>query len=427
MGPNVRRLKILMSAYACEPDKGSEPGVGWSVAQEMAKYHDVWVITRANNRPTIEAAISHGLAQNLHFAFYDLPRRTRSWKRGGGGVQLYYYLWQVGTYFVARNLHRQINFDLAHHVTFVKYWAPSFVSLLPIPFIWGPVGGGESAPKPFCCNFSSAGRRYEIKRRVAQWLGERDPFVRLTARRSVLALATTGDTGRRLEAIGAKTVWPFSQVGFSSEEIERLGRRKAAVSTTFRLISIGNLVHWKGFELGLRAFAHANHADAEYWIIGDGPERSRLESLAKILGVAQSVKFFAEVPRDEALGKLAQCHVLVHPSLHDSGGFVCLEAMALGKPVICLDLGGPAVQVTGDTGFKVPACSPRQAVSDMALAMKRLANDQQLCASMGAAAQRRVVEHFSWSHKGKTLAMVYQAAAAGEDGRASVAGGPDFS
>ena len=63
----VKRLKVLMSAYACEPGKGSEPGVGWTVAREMARHHDIWVITRANNRPVIEAELARNPQPGLHF------------------------------------------------------------------------------------------------------------------------------------------------------------------------------------------------------------------------------------------------------------------------------------------------------------------------------------------------------------------------
>ena len=52
-----KRLKVLISAYACEPGKGSEPEVGWQWALQMARHHDVTVLTRANNRQAIEPAI----------------------------------------------------------------------------------------------------------------------------------------------------------------------------------------------------------------------------------------------------------------------------------------------------------------------------------------------------------------------------------
>lgn len=409
----MKRLKLVMSACACEPGKGSEPGVGWNIAREMAKRHDVWVLTRANNRATIEVELARDEVPGLSFVYFDLPNWARWWKSGGRGVQLYYYLWQLGAYSVARHLHHKVGFDLAHHVTFVKYWAPSFISLLPVPFVWGPVGGGESAPKAFCEDFSLQGQRYERLREWARWLGEHDPAVRLTARRSRVALATTADTAERLRALAVREVHTLSQVGFSPQEVMELARPCAGGAVAPRFVSLGNLLHWKGFHLGLRAFAAAQLSDAEYWVIGDGPERSSLEALARSLGIADRATIWGKLPREDALDKLAQCSTLVHPSLHDSGGFACAEAMAAGKPVICLDLGGPAVQVTPETGFKVTAHYPAQAVSDMAEAMRRLAGDEGLRQRMGEAGRRRARDEFSWERKGETLSRNYEAAIGG--------------
>ena len=87
----MRRLKVLMSAYACEPGRGSEPGVGWVVASEMARYHDVWVITRPNHRPFIEAELARNPQPDLHFVYWDLPvgchgspEKVRAWIASGG-------------------------------------------------------------------------------------------------------------------------------------------------------------------------------------------------------------------------------------------------------------------------------------------------------------------------------------------------------
>jgi hypothetical protein len=95
-------MKVLLSAYACEPGKGSEPGVGWSWVRQIARFAEVWVITRANNRGTIEKALREEPLPNVHWVYFDLPRWARFWKKGQRGVHLYYYLWQVGIYFLAR-------------------------------------------------------------------------------------------------------------------------------------------------------------------------------------------------------------------------------------------------------------------------------------------------------------------------------------
>jgi glycosyltransferase involved in cell wall biosynthesis len=404
-------MKILLSAYSCAPERGSEPGAGWNMAREAANYHEVWVLTRSKNRPLIEAELARNPIPGLHFVYFDLPRWARWWKRGQRGLTLYYYLWQLGTYQVARRLHRKVGIDLAHHVTFGVHWRPGLLALLPVPFIWGPVGGGESAPSAFWRGFDLRGKVYETKRELARWLGEHDPFVRITARRSVRALATTEETITRLRKLDVKDVRVLPQVGLGQEDIDRLRRQEVLHELNpVRFVSIGRLLHWKGFDLGLRAFAQARLSDAEYWVIGDGPELKRLQVLAEKLGIAHRAKFWGLLSRSETLQKLGACHVLVHPSLHESGGAVCLEAMASRHPVICLDLGGPAVQVTEKTGFKIPAVDPEQAVSGLAVAMQRLGKDHELRTYMGEAARRRVAEHFNWNEKGAQIAELYREA-----------------
>jgi len=383
--------------------------VGWNTARETSKHCEVWVLTRTLFRPSIEAEISRDPTPNLHFVYFDLPRWFCWWARGQVlEWHLYYYIWQISIYFVARRLYRDIGFDLVHHVTFVKYWIPSFLALLPVPLIWGPVGGGESAPKAFKNNFHLRGRLHEVLRDSGRWLGEHDPSVRLTARCSVLAKATTAETAARMHKLGAENVQLWSQIGLGRQEIEQLGSHGSEERSSLRIVSMGRLVHLKGFDLGLQAFARANLPGAEYWIIGDGPERRRLQTLAETLGVEDRTHFWGYLPRKEALAKLARCHILIHPSLHDSGGGVCLEAMAAGLPVVCLDLGGPAVIATEETAFKVPAYHPEQAVRDLAGALNRLAKDSALRCRMGEAAQERVRQAYSWEIKGRLWAQLYE-------------------
>ena len=132
-----RPLKILISAYACEPGKGSEPGVGWNNVEQAARFYHVWVMTRSNNRALIEEALAAQPMPNVHWIYLDLPHWASFWKKGQRGIHLYYSLWQILAYRKARRLHHDVGFDLAHHVTFVNYWLPIFLPLLPIPFVWG--------------------------------------------------------------------------------------------------------------------------------------------------------------------------------------------------------------------------------------------------------------------------------------------------
>ena len=405
-------LRVLLSAYACEPEKGSEPAVGWNWLRQVARFHEVWVITRANNRDSIETALANEPIPNSHWVFFDLPLWARFWKKGERGHRPYYYLWQIGAYFVARRLNAQVGFDLTHHISFGQYWPPSFIALLDAPFIWGPVGGGDSAPRSFRCDISCQGRLYETFRDLRWRLALVDPMMRLLVSRCRVAIAATEQTATRLRMLGAKRVVLLPSLG-TMEAMKYVGSFPARGSNSFRIISIGRLVHWKGFHLGLRAFARfqAHYPESEYWIIGEGPEGRLLRALARKLGIESKVVFWTTFPTlHDVYKKLAECDVLVHPALHETFGTVCFEAMMLGRPVICLDLGGPAMQVTEETGIKVPASSPEQAVQELATALARLANDRELRVRMGHSAQQRVEEFLNWEKVGASMMGIYATA-----------------
>ena len=211
--------------------------------------------------------------------------------------------------------------------------------------------------------------------------------------------------------LGARGVRVFSQSGLSGEEIEYLRPHSMENRGPLRFISVGRLLHWKGFHLGLRAFAKADlPREIEYWILGDGPERGNLEALVRELGIEDRVVFWGALPREETLAKLKECDVLIHPSLHDSGGLVCLEAMAAGCPVICLRLGGPDVLLTEEAGLKVPAQTPEQAERDLSKALARMARDPVLRIRMSKAARARVNEVFDWEAKGRVWQEFYEEA-----------------
>jgi glycosyltransferase involved in cell wall biosynthesis len=403
-------MKILLSAYACEPNRGSEPAVGWNMANTIARHHQVHILTSATHQAGIAAELQQHPNPNLQVTYLDPLGWVYDWsreKRFQIDVHLHYYLWQIKAYQVAKQLHQVNPFDLAHHVTYVKYYSPSFLSLLPIPFLWGPVGGAEATPAPFWQDFNTQNKLYEILRGIARGVGELDPFVRMTVRKSSMLWATTNDTAGRLRSLGGDRVEVMSGLYLEDTEIERLSQYKLQPQAPIRFISLGRLLHWKGFHLGLRAFAAANLTDAEYWIVGAGPEAANLKALAQELKVEKQVKFWGGLSRAEAMQRLAESSVLVHPSLHDSGGWVCLEAMATGRPVICLDLGGPGVQITAETGFKAPANSPEESIAAMAEAMRQLAHDRQLLQTMGQAGQQRIREHYNGEHREVFLNQLY--------------------
>ena len=407
----ARQSRVLISAYACNPYEGSEPQTGWAVANSLSLIgYEVVVLTRTNNREAIESSIANDRVEwpggPPSFEYLDLPQPIQRIKQRAGLLRTYYYLWQLKAFGRGRELTRESRFDATLHITFGSCWFPSSLALLRIPFVWGPVGGGETIPLAFVGSLGWRGIIYETGRAAAKLRGRMDPLVRLTARRSRFALGTTNETVAQLRRLGCRQADLLPRMSLSSRELAELRELGSPPDNPFRFLCIGRLLDWKGFHLALKAFAAAGIPDSRLWIIGDGPAGTRLKQLAKRLGIEEQTHFLGALSRSDTLATLGAAHVLVHPSLHDSGSWVAAEAMAAGRPVICLNLGGPGVIVSDQAGYRVEPGSPRQAVRDIAAAMRELAADPNRRRAMGIAGQKRIEAQFNWEARGSLIGAV---------------------
>lgn len=403
------RFKVLLSAYTCEPNKGSESGIGWNWIRQVSKYNDVWVITRINNRKAIEENLNQLPLNKVKWIFFDLPYYLRFWKKGSRGSRLYYYFWQIAIYFKIKKINSDISFDIIHHVTFGTYWFPSLLSILPPKFVWGPIGGGESPPKELYKSLNFIGKLFEYKRDFIRSLVNLDLFLRLTSKNTAIALATSEQTKRSLENLGAKKVRIMSNVALSDEDIFKLKDLKVYQNSRTIFISIGRLIHWKGYHFAIKAYAKLDRRinDSEYWLVGEGSEYNNLFKLVKELKIEDKVKFLGNVSRGKVFELLSNSNILLHPSLHDSGGWVCAEAMTAGKPVICLDIGGPSIQVSDNTGIKIRPTNELQIINDLYNAMYLLAKDIRLYNRMSKAGIERINRYFSWNKRGEEIQNIY--------------------
>jgi len=159
-------------------------------------------------------------------------------------------------------------------------------------------------------------------RQIFRRIGEFDPFVRLTAKRAKICLAATEETAERLRRLGSKKISLFSNVGIPVEEFNRLSKIPLVRNGPFRILSIGRLIHWKGFSLSLKVFDEflKGNKNSEYWIIGDGPERKKLEKFFEENGILNRVNFLRQLKRSAVMNRFKDCDVLIQPTLHDSGG-----------------------------------------------------------------------------------------------------------
>ncbi len=379
-------MRVLLSAYACEPNKGSEPGVGWHWAMELAAMgHRVDVITRANNRSVIEAALQAAPVPGLKFHYYDLPQWAMWWKRGQRGIHLYYELWQRGAYRLARRLVKQNTYDVIHYITFTEFRQPCHLWRIGLPFVLGPVGGGEMVPPKLFATFPTVTPRlHESIRLVLTRLSKLRPSVRKMFRNADIVFYKTDETLEAFPKFARNKARLQSEIGVDAE---RLPPAPTAPPPGASFLYVGRTTYRKGLHLALESMARLQSElpEATLTVIGRGSELPRLKRMAARLGLKGAVIWKGWMPQNEIWLQYHRHTAFLFPSLHESGGTVVLESMSQGLPVICLDAGGPGKFVrAGGGGIPVPVTGrkPAQVREDLARAMLRIHSDPHLRAEL---------------------------------------------
>lgn len=392
-------MRVLLSAYACEPNKGSEPGIGWAWANALADSGvEVWVLTRANNRANIERALADKKGDCPNFIYYDLPCWLRWFKKGSRGVRTYYYLWQIGAASVAKRSHQKHQFDLVHHLTFGVMRLPSLMPRLGIPFVFGPLGGGESAPWRLRWGaYSWHGIAADLLRDVGNWLVWVDPFMHYAFSKACVIYVKTPESLRSIPKPYRRKAKVRLEL-LAEKRLQFAQSRDSSTPGALRVLYVGRLIYWKGPQLALRAFAKAapKCVDATLTIVGTGNEKARLVALATKLGIEDRVFWRAPVPREELWSLYSSHDVFLYPSLHDSSSNVVLEAILSGLPVVCLQLGGPSEIVSATAGCLVAPGKARTCVRELAHILVDLCDSPDRRKELGLRAQAKALAHYGY-------------------------------
>jgi len=398
-------MRILLSVFSCAPGYGSEPGVGWNWAVQLARLgHEVTALTETTYRDAIGTALAReGAASNLAFEFFMPPwlgrLRGLGWRLGYPGLteHLVHLVWQ---YLACRHARRRFqgeDFDIVHHVTYGGIRHPTFMGALPYPLVLGPLGGGERAPLALRRGLSWRGWLSELVRDAHTFLIRLDP---ITLRACAQALVVYVKTAQSCDALPRRFHHKIAlamEIGIGGEEPPPPEPRSP--DAPLRLLYAGRFLSWKGMHLGLRALAAylASGGRARLTMLGGGPDERRWRALARELGIEEAIEWLGWVPHAR-MGELYRAHdALLFPSLHDSSGNAILESLAHGLPVICLDLGGPGAIVDESCGRVVATHrrSEQACVAALAGAIEQLGRSPALCAELGEGARARA-RHFRW-------------------------------
>ena len=411
-------MKVLACAYACNPFHGSEEGVGWGWINAIAQHHEVWVLTAAYHRRDVEEAVRRQpeMRGRIHFAYVEEKpwhyRPTPAWIRIENSIikpimNWAYVSWLIGAFVLGRQLHREIDFDLVHQVTYVGFRFPGHLWKLGIPFVWGPIGGLENTPWWLLPTMGPRGAMYYGARNVVNSMHRR--FLRQPRKAFAAAgpgaIAATGSIQREIRRWYGVDSEVICEIGLPPETVDKCTLR--AKGEPLRLAWSGRLLPGKALNLLLRALAHV--PDTTDWrldIYGDGPCAVTWQRLAAQLGIGSRCTWHGQVSRAEALAGLQSAHLFVTTSLKDLTSTVILEALANGVPVVCPDHCGFADVVNEHCGIRIPIGNVREFESGLSRVIVVIARDEAMRRRLAEGALRRARD-FSWETKAEAIDRVY--------------------
>lgn len=399
---NPKRINVLIVAYACEPNKTSEPGVGWNFSQEVSAFSNLTVLTRLNNKNDIEKANP----RHISFIYYDLPAIFLYLKkRIPLGTQLYFFLWQFGAYFKLSRYFKSNPIDLLHHLNFSIRWNPPPFFLVNKPIVWGPIGGADFIPFHFLKKMSVRAFFNESLYFFINFLSKLSSYFYSKNLKAIVL--RTNSSLKLFKKEKFRSVSVISET--ASKEIEHISFEKKSLNGELYAVCIGRLNYWKGFFMAVKGF-HLfleSGGKGKLEIYGEGSEQKKITEYIDKNSLNDNIIIKGFVSNNIIKEVLLKANVLLHPSFREGGSWSIMEAMSYGLPVVCLDTSGPKDMVTEDCGILISLTSNDSVVQDIGNSLIRLLNDNEYYYTLSINAHNRIKKQYTWKKRGQQIKAVY--------------------
>lgn len=377
---------VLISAYACIPERGSEEGNGWYYSSIVSQSnHRVWCLTRAMNKKALDEKLAQVPHPNLTYVYVETPEwveKVYFW--GLIGMYFHYLYWQWAALKTARPLNRQYNFDIVHHVSYGSLQLGSLLYKLNRPFIFGPIGGGQEAPDSMRDYFKGHWKKEKMRTLVSQLLLRFNPGCYGAIQQADHVLVWNEDTRRKIEWLGrtkgvTKEFSGISQAFIPSEPLLH------PPGPVLQLVWVGRLMPRKAVELTLHGLSKVDRRlPIQLTIVGDGEMGQYMPEYLSTYNLTDRVKWTGYVGYEEVKAFYRQADVFFFTSLRDTGPAQLLEAMAYSLPVVTLNIHGQAELVNESTGIRVPVTDRETVSAELAKAIEWMYHHPQERLTMGA-------------------------------------------
>lgn len=437
--------KILINAYACCPEMGSEQGMAWNFISRLAAFCELFVITESEYRKRNKAAVipadnglnTYGLSreqcERIHFCFVDAGKteedseriRRMCWNQGDWRFYRYYAEWQKKVVVVAKEIIESQEkeghgIDVMHQLNMAGFREPGMLYEINderrkqgkrrIPLVWGPMTGFGSIPFAFMRPGGVKFTAFYLLKNVLNVLQLKyHPRVRRMIAASDRLLGCTPEMCEGMKRMHHVEVLHLNETG-CNELSDGEGCGRMYEDEKFRIVWVGRFIYTKQLELALKTVAHLRDMrDMEFHIVGkafDDAETKRMKGVADKLGIADRCVWYGQIANRDVQRLMRSGSVFFFTSIFEATSTVVLEAIQNRLPIVCFDRCGFGPLVDESIGRKVECVTPEKAVADFAYVIRMLHDNRDVLSRMSKNCEAKQRE-LGWSRKIERLMEVY--------------------
>lgn len=400
-------LTILINAYACSPNMGSEPGMAWNWCVNLAKYCELHIITEGEFKSNIDAVLpTLPQGQNMHFYYNPVSDKVRKmcWNQGDWRFYRHYKKWQYRTYEIAIDIIAHNKIDIVHQLNMIGFREPGYLwKINNIPFIWGPVDAKDRFPLAYTDGLSFKQKAFlRLKNIITVLQLKFSVRVHKAANNAKIIIAASSETKRSFKYYMNLEPVLINETGCYSSGIFEKERSDEFLD----LLWVGKLDVRKQLSLAIETIAKSNNPKIRLHIVGGGNQKQYKE-LAKKLEVSQSCIWYGLLSHNEVLSLMRKSDLFFFTSVAEGTPHVVLEAIGNRLPIICFDCCGQGDSVDNGIGRKVPLTNPKQSINDFALIIKHLYDNRNEIKTMSDNCLMKAHE-LSWDNKAKQMFEIYK-------------------
>lgn len=403
-------LSILINAYACSPNMGSEPGMAWNWCVNLAKHCELHIITEGEFRDKIETTLPDlPQGKNMHFYYNPVSEEIRKmcWNQGDWRFYKYYREWQRKTYEMAKDICRHTHIDILHQLNMIGFREPGYLwKITDIPFVWGPIGGLKQFPEAY---LKDAGLKMKLfnklKNRINIYQIKHDQRVTEALHHASLLISSIPDSYKAIKKYQHLESVIIPETGcFPSDDLptERFDSKE------FHAIWVGKFDFRKQLPLALRAIAETKNHNIILDVYGTGNEEQifSAKQLAANLGIEKQIAWHGNQPNHIVMDAMRKAQIFLFTSISEDTSTVVLEAISNRLPVLCFNACGMAAVINEKVGHKIELSNPQQSTHDFAAALNRFEKDRNLLKECSLNCKARQQE-LSWENKAKQMVELY--------------------